>query len=200
MPIEVKDIKDDEKVVSNIPKKYHFEEPPITTIDGRKNRRPTLYTDGRKQKILLALKAGASERHAAGYGGISLKTFRNWIDRGSAADEDSEGVDADMRDFVAACLHAGANNALFLIKSIMKGAEDDPEIALKALPMLHARDYSPQITQRVAHEVEGTVEHVHEHKMNLEHATYEELEQLETIALRLEKGDVVDAEIVDEKN
>lgn len=146
----------------------------------------------------MALKAGASERHAAGYAGIDVKTFRNWMVRGQAADEDSDGVDADMRDFVAACLHAGANSALFLIKSIMQGAKDDPEIALKALPMLHARDYSPQVTQRIAHEVEGTVEHIHEHKMNLEHATYEELEQLETIALRLEKGDVVDAEIVED--
>lgn len=118
--------------------------------------------------------------------------------RGEAAPDDSIGVDADMKEFVEACLHAGSNSALYLIKEIMKGAKDNPDVALKALPMLHARDYSPQITNRNLHEVDGKVEVTHTAKLKLENATYEELEQLEAIALRLEGGDIIDAEIVED--
>jgi len=69
-------VEDDERVVNTIPKKYHFEDAPIVKVDGRSNRRPTLYTEGRKKRILMALKAGSSEKHAAGYAGISKDTLR----------------------------------------------------------------------------------------------------------------------------
>lgn len=118
------------------------------------------------------------------------------MSRGSNAEEDAVGVNKDMKEFVEACLHAGSNSALFLIQEIMKGAKDNPIVALQALPMLHS-EYSPNRT-KVTHEVEGHVDVIHK-KMNLEHATYEELEALETIAERLESGDIVDAEIVDEE-
>ena len=155
---------DEEAIVeTNLPKKYHFDDPP--KVDKRTTRRPNLYTDGRKKKILMAFKAGATEKYAAGYAGISLETLRRWRTRGTESSEDSVGVDKDMFLFAQACLEANANNALFLLQKVLKGAEEDPDLALKALTVLHPAEYGQKNGKL---KVEGQIDHVHQQKLSLE--------------------------------
>lgn len=180
---------------SNLPKKYHFE-----SIERAKSehapRAPNLYKDSVKKKILQALKAGGSIEVAANYGGISGTTLKRWIERGQDAGEFSTGVDQDMYLFSQACLEATSNGALYLIGHIMNHAKDDGMVALKALSTLYPEQYGPRT--QTTHKVEGSVD-VNHKRIDLSNASDEDLERLESMALKLERGEVVDAEILDEQ-
>ena len=181
---------------SNLEPRFHFQDMVELKPDKRKNRLPSLYTDEVKRKILTALGAGCSRKVAAEWAGISKPTLERWIGRGQAAGEDSDGPDHDMFLFSQACLQASSKGAVFLIKNIMKHAEQDGHVAIKALTTLYPEEYGQK--SKVTHEIEGEVKVKHS-KVDLSNASDEELERLESMATKFGAGDVIDAEIVDDE-
>lgn len=158
-------------------------------------RRPYKFTPEAQRKILVAFQMGHFFATAAEYGGISKQTLMTWIERGTAAGPDAEGLDKELYDFAELCSQARAGGKIGLVAIAWRHARDDGMVALKLMEKLYPEEYGRKTT----HEVKGSVTHEIK-KVDYSGFSDEELEQAEKLALKARrerlKDEAIDAEIV----
>jgi hypothetical protein len=63
--------------------------------------RPTKYTATVRKKLIQAIKMGATYELAAGYAGITYRTFRNWMEQGERdVEQQEQNPDGDPGEFL----------------------------------------------------------------------------------------------------
>jgi len=158
-------------------------------------RHPYKFTPEARRKILVAFQMGHFANTAAAYGGITRKTFINWIERGMLAGPESEGLDKEFYDFAELCTQARANSKVGLVAIAWRHAREDGKVAIALLEKLFPDEYGKKTTQ----EVKGKVEHTY--KPDYSNLSDEELEQAEKLAKKTRreqlKDEVIDAEILE---
>lgn len=87
---------------------------------------PSKFTADRRQKIVQALKIGASRRTAAAVAGVDESTLRDWLARGKDAEEGSR-----WREFYEDCEDAVAHPKMRALGLIYEKLGDDANIAWK---------------------------------------------------------------------
>jgi hypothetical protein len=80
--------------------------------------RPTVFTEEVREKILVAIRKGASYEIAANYAGVSRDIFRQWRKEGK------EGNDPDFVAFLAAIKEAKGHTALVWLDRIDKAMNE----------------------------------------------------------------------------
>lgn len=160
-------------------------------------RRPYKFTPEARRKILVAFQMGHFANTAAAYGGITRKTFINWIERGMLAGPESEGLDKEFYDFAELCTQARANSKVGLVAIAWRHAREDGKVAIALLEKLFPEEYGRKTTQ----EVKGKIDHTHTAKPDYSNLSDEELDQVEKLAKKARreqlKDDVIDAEILE---
>ena len=160
-------------------------------------RRPYKFTEEAQRKILVAFQMGHFANTAAAYGGITRKTFINWIERGMLAGPDSEGLDKEFYNFAELCTQARATSKVGLVAIAWRHAREDGKVAIALLEKLFPEDYGKKSTK----EVTGKIEHIHDTAPDYSNLSDEELDQVEKLAKKARrqqaKDDIIDAEILE---
>ncbi len=89
---------------------------------------PSSFTEDRRDKILQALRVGASQRTAAAIAGISEGTLRDWLKKGKAAAKGTQ-----FREFYDAAQEAEASPRLRALGIVYKEMPANPALAWKFL-------------------------------------------------------------------
>ena len=97
--------------------------------------RPTRLTPDVEERILHAIKLGASRADAAQFAGVGERTLREWLRLGA---EEVEGPHATLR---ARVLEAEGNVKVTLVGSVLKAAMKDWRAALALLQCRHPAEY-----------------------------------------------------------
>lgn len=159
-------------------------------------RRPYKFTAEAQRKILVAFQMGHFFSTVAEYGGVTKQTLMTWIERGTSAGPESDGLDKEFFDFAELCSQARAGGKIGLVAIAWRHAREDGMVALKLMEKLYPEEYGRKTT----HEVKGSVEHVHK-KVDFSGFSDEELEQAEKLALKARrqqlKDEAIDAEIIE---
>jgi len=97
--------------------------------------RPTRLTPDVEERILHAIKLGASRADAAQFAGVGERTLREWLRLGA---EEVEGPHARLR---ARVLEAEGHVKVTLVGSVLKAAMKDWRAALALLQCRHPAEY-----------------------------------------------------------
>ena len=160
-------------------------------------RRPYKFTAEARRKILVALQMGHFAENAAAYGGITKRTFMDWIQRGIEAGPEGTGIEKEFFEFAQLCTEARANSKIGLVAIAWRHAREDGKVAIALMEKLFPEEYGRRTTQ----EVKGKVEHEHSSKPDYSQLSDTELDQLEVLAKKARreqiKDEVIDAEILE---
>ncbi len=108
--------------------------------------RPTKLTPDVQRRIVTAIKQGATYELASHYGGITYKTFNEWMKQGES---DSEGLFCEFREAIKKAEGEAAVKWLRVIENA--GRESWQAMAWK-LERRYPRDYGYQIHKHVGNE------------------------------------------------
>ena len=158
--------------------------------------RPYKFNPEARRKILVALQMGNFAGTAASYGGITQKTFINWIQRGMLAGPESEGIEKEFYDFAELCTQARANSKVGLVAIAWRHARQDGKVAIALLEKLFPEEYGRKTT------VTGKIDHDHTVTQRPDYSALsdEELDTAEMLARKARreqlKDEAIDAEIL----
>lgn len=113
--------------------------------------RPTKLTNQVHQTIVARIRRGLHPERAAQAAGVSLKTFRRWMERGQAA---NRGV---YRDLYEAVFRAESAAEIEVTLRVRKGAMKNPMTSLKLLERRFPERWSPYA--KLASDVTGGAAH-----------------------------------------
>jgi transposase-like protein len=99
---------------------------------------PSKFTEDRKQRVLEALRIGASHQTAAAIAGIDAATLTRWLQRGRAARSGA------FREFVQAVEAAEAEPKMRALAVVYEELPNRPELAWKFIER-RERGYAPPI-------------------------------------------------------
>lgn len=105
--------------------------------------RPSKFTEPVKERILEALRVGASRRTACALAGVDEASLRRWLDKGK---KESEG---SYHEFLAAVLEAEAHPNARALGIIYREMENRPDLAWKFIERREA-GYAPPVAQPAA--------------------------------------------------
>lgn len=111
--------------------------------------RPTKFTQETIDKICEAIRSGAHPEIAAGFAGVSIRTFWRWYERGKTARR------GEYRDFAAAIDRADHTAEVSLAATVRKAGNKDWRAAREILraryPERWARPDKVDVTAKVEH-------------------------------------------------
>lgn len=108
--------------------------------------RPSLFTQAKGRKIILAIKQGLTFKQAAAYGGVSYSTLNRWRKEGRAIDEGHKEDSGDgVLEFWKQLEQAQGQAAMRLLGVINRAAnKGDWKAATWILERRYSREWGPK--------------------------------------------------------